>query len=82
MIKKEGNDFWVSAQKFEITKENIEIGTSESIENIFKVDELKSHELIDTQNGYLILSQLETETYKYIYISNSPSKWKPAADSQ
>lgn len=81
-VKKEWNDFWVSAQKFEITKENVEIGESESIENIFKVDELKSHEIIETQNGYLILSQLTWEIYKYIFVSNTPSEWKPAADSE
>ena len=81
-VQKEGNDFWVSAQKFEITKENVEIGESESIKNIFKVDELKVHEIIETENGYLILSQLSWEKYKYIFISNTPSLWKPAADTE
>ena len=81
-VKKEWNDFWVSAQKFEITKENVEIWESESIKNVFKVDELKSHEIIETQSGYLILSQLEWESYKYIFVSNTPSEWKPAADSE
>ncbi len=81
-VKKEWNDFWVSAQKFEITKENVEIGESGSIKNIFKVDELKIQEIIETENGYLILSELVWEKYKYIFISNTPSQWKPAADKE
>ena len=81
-VQTQWNDFWVSAQKFEITKENIEIWESASIKNIFKVDELKPHEIIETQNGYLILSKLEGETYKYIFTSNEPSQWKPATDTE
>lgn len=81
-IQIDWNDFWVSAQKFSITKENVEIGESASIKNVFKVDELRTHEIIETESWYLILSDLENETYKYIFISNTPSQWKPAADSQ
>lgn len=82
-IQQEDNDFWVSAQKFEITAENIEIWESWSIKSLFRVDELKTHEIIETQSGYLILWDLQEEqNYKYIFISNSPSQWKPAADNE
>jgi preprotein translocase subunit SecD len=62
--------------------ENVEIGESENIGNLYKVDELKSNEIIETENGYLILSDLQGQLYQYIFVSKEPSIWKSAADSE
>lgn len=74
-------DFWLTAQQYKLSNVNVEIGESKSISDIYKVDELKSKEIIETENGYLILSELQWDFYQYIFISNTPSEWKPAADS-
>lgn len=74
--------FWLTAEKYEMNYENVEIGESENIGNLYKVDELKSNEIIETENGYLILSDLQGQLYQYIFVSKEPSIWKSAADSE
>ncbi|MCP4522660.1 MAG: protein translocase subunit SecD [Candidatus Gracilibacteria bacterium] len=83
-LKKEEYSFQVIADKYKVTRENVQIGSlsSELVMTKYKIDELKSEEIIETENGYLILSnEVETE-YQYIFVSNEPSQWKLAEDSQ
>ncbi|MCP4523352.1 MAG: hypothetical protein GY828_03970, partial [Candidatus Gracilibacteria bacterium] len=76
--------FRVLADKYKITRENVETGSisKELVKNKYKLDELSSEEIIETENGYLILSQFTDEGYEYIFISNQPSSWKLAEDTQ
>ena len=74
--------FSLTAEKFQNNYENVEIWESWNIWDLFKIDELKSKEIIETENGYLVLSELKGTVYEYIFVSKEPSMWKPAADSQ
>jgi len=74
--------FSLTAEKFENNYENVEIWESDNIWDLYKIDELRSKEIIETENGYLILSDLQESLYEYIFISKEPSIWKPAADSE
>lgn len=74
--------FWLTAEKYQNTYENVEIWESWNIGDLFAIDELKSKEIIETENGYLILSDLQETLYQYIFVSKQPSIWKPAADAQ
>lgn len=74
--------FSLTAEKFQNNYENVEIWESWNIWDLYKVDELKSKEILETENGYLVLSELKGAVYEYIFVSKEPSIWKPAADSQ
>lgn len=74
--------FSLTAEKFQNNYENVEIWESWNIWDLYKVDELKSKEILETENGYLVLSELKGAVYEYIFVSKEPSIWKSAADSQ
>ena len=87
-------DFRVTADKYQLKFENIEVWQIEDLKTIFNIDEKdlvtnKIHE-IETKLWdlwYLILSVNEVEdtnilSYEYIYISKKPSDWKAAKDNQ
>ena len=81
-IKTSEYKFWLTAEKFQNNYENVEIWESGNIGDLFTIDELQSKEIIETENGYLILSDLQETLYQYVFVSKEPSNWKPAADSQ
>jgi hypothetical protein len=49
----------LTAEQYKLSNVNVEIGESKSISDIYKIDELKSKVIIETENGYLILSELQ-----------------------
>ena len=83
-VQNSAYDFSVAADKAELVYENIEVGSSALVSEIYGLtDETpKSNEIIETEWGFLILSELKEDKYEYIFINKSPSAWKPAADSK
>ncbi|QFR39050.1 protein translocase subunit SecD [Candidatus Gracilibacteria bacterium 28_42_T64] len=75
-------NFTLTADKFKLAYENVEIGETENVSEIFEIETPVSKEIIDTPNGYLILSDLIDNRYSYIFISKTPSNWQAAKDSK
>ncbi len=75
-------NFTLTADKFKLAYENVEIWETENVSEIFEIETPVSKEIIDTPNGYLILSDLIDNRYSYIFISKTPSNWQAAKDSK
>ena len=99
--KNSSYDFFVTANKYKISKENIDIGTLdlEKIKAITEFDGDIAPGLADTiieadgvgnfsfDSGYWIVAWVawengKVETANYIFVTATPSDWKPAADSE
>ena len=96
-LKDSKYDFKVTADKYQLNYENIEIWEIDDLKKVFNIEDKdivvnKIHE-IETKAWdlwYLILSikkventeKKEISNYEYLYISKKPSDWKSAKDSE
>ena len=93
-LKASEYDFFVTAQQYKDSYENVEIGTTEKLSNVFEISDLEESEdglierLFDLENtagvsGSAIISfNKKDNNYNYLFISKTPSEWKPAQDNE
>lgn len=82
--------FTVISDKTKLNYENIDNWSIDDLSNIVDLevfnelseDKLNEVTLNSWDEGYLLLEQLEDETYNYLYISKTPSSWMPASNSE
>ena len=87
-------NFFVTAQQVQDSNENVTIGTTEKLSDIFQLEDLQESEdgliprIFDVKNlagrdGSLIISyNASDENYDYLFIDKEPSAWKSAKDSE
>ena len=87
-------NFFVTAQQVQDSNENVMIGTTEKLSEVFQLEDLEESEdgliprIFDVKDlagrdGSLIISyDAADQNFDYLFIDKEPSAWKPAQDTQ